>query len=100
MVAQARILVGRLRHVAVGARHAGSRVNALAPQFELGMLGLESRRARVFVGPVAEADLVVIGLDLLDLEALRPGKDKSLFGALEVVLDMALTAHEGAHLLP
>jgi len=47
-----------------------------------------------------EAGLVVVGLDLLDLDPLRPRIDEPLLGSLEVVLDVALAADEGAHLLP
>src|SRR6185436_3583255 len=77
---------------------AGARMRALAPRLELGMLRLERGRAGVLVSPVAEADLVVVGDDLLDLEALGPGIDETLPGALEVVLDVALAAYVGAHL--
>ena len=73
-------------------------VNAVAPQLEPGMLRLQGRCAGVLVGPVAKSDLVVVGLDLVDLEALRPGKDEPLSGTLKSVLDMELVAHEGAHL--
>ena len=66
-------------HVAVGAGHAGARVDALVPHLELGVLGLERRRAGLGVRPVLEADLVVVGEDLLDLEALGPRVDVSRF---------------------
>ena len=61
------------------------------------MLCLQRGSAGVLVGPVPEADLVVVGDDLLDLEALGPGIDETLPGALEVVLDVALAAYVGAH---
>ena len=83
--------------MAIGAGDAGARMRALAPRLELGMLCLERGGAGILVGPVTEADLVVVGGDLLDLEALRPRIDEALLGALEVVLDVALAAHVGAH---
>ena len=88
---------GNRRHVAIGAGDTGARMRALVPRLELGMLCLERGSAGVLVGPVAEADLVVVGGDLLDLEALRPGIDEALLRTLEVVLDVALAAHVGAH---
>ena len=71
----------------------------LIPHLELGMLRLERGRAGLRVGPVLECTLVVVGHDLLDLEPLRPRIDEPLLRALEVVLDVALAADVGAHLL-
>ena len=90
--------LGDLRHVAVRTSDPGAGVRALAPGLELGMLCLEGGRPGVLVRPVAKADLVVVGGDLLDLEALRPRIDEALLRALEVVLDVALAADVGAHL--
>ena len=45
----------RVRHVAVGARDAAPRVDALAPHLELRMLGLEHLDAGLRVRPVVEA---------------------------------------------
>ena len=56
-------------HVAVGAGHAGAGVDALAPHLELGVLRLQDRRAGLGVRPVLEADLVVVGEDLVGLAA-------------------------------
>src|SRR6476646_3009094 len=84
-------------HMAVGAGDTGARMRALAPRLELGMLCLERGGARILVGPVTEADLVVVSGDLLDLETLRPRIDEALLGTLEVVLNVALAAHVGAH---
>ena len=43
--------------------------------------------------------LVVVRLDLFDLEPLGPRIDEPLLRALEVILDVALAADVGAHLL-
>jgi hypothetical protein len=99
-------------HVAVSAGHPGPRVDALVPHLELRMLRLEHLRARLGVHPVREAlrspDLVrgifptvkiVVGLDLLDLEAVGPRIGDDLALALEVVLHVALTADVRSHLL-
>ena len=75
-------------HVAVGARDTRTRVDALAPHLELGMLRLERRRARVGVRPVLEACLLVVGEDLVRFQPLGPRIGEALLGALEVVLDM------------
>ena len=88
-----------VRHVAVGAGHARPRVDALVPHLELGVLGLEHRRAGLGVRPVLEAVLLVVGEDLVGLQALVPRIGETLLGALEVVLDVALAADVGAHLL-
>src|SRR6202142_323909 len=87
------------RHVAIGAGHAGARVHALAVSLELGVLRLEHRGAGLAVSPVAETELVVVTLDLLDLQALRPGVSHNLMLAGEVMLDVALRADICAHLL-
>jgi hypothetical protein len=89
-----------VRHVAVGTGHAASGVNALRPHLELGMLSLEDRRAADRVRPVAEADLVEIGFDLLGLEPVVPRIGDELPFAVKVVLDVALAADERPHFLP
>src|SRR5690606_13265536 len=86
-------------HVAVGAGDAAAGVDALAPQFELGVLGLEDLRAGLGMGPVAEALGVVVGLDLFGAQALGPGVGDEFAVALEVVFDVTLGADEGAHFL-
>ena len=88
-----------VRHVAVGARDTRSRVNALVPHLELGMLRLQHRRTALGVRPVVVRVLGVIGEDIVRLQSLRPRVDEAFLGALEVILDMALAADEGAHLL-
>ena len=92
----ARALVG---HVTVGTCDSRPGVHALVPQLELGVLRLEDGRACLGVGPVLVAHFVVVGQDVLDLQALRPGIDDPLLRPLEVVLDVALPAHIGPHLL-
>src|SRR4030095_1218095 len=93
-----------VRHVAVGAGHTRARVDALAPRLELGVLRLENARARLGMLPVVEgravveAEAVVVSLDLLDAEAVRPRKEQRRLRPA-VVLDVALAAHEGATLL-
>ena len=65
-------------HVAVGARDAGARVDALAPHLELRVLRLEHLGAGLGVLPVVEAmavverERVVVRFDLLDLAARCP----------------------------
>jgi hypothetical protein len=59
-------------HVTVRAGHTAAGVNALAPHFELRVLGLEHLGAGFLVGPVLEAGLIVVGFDLLHLQALVP----------------------------
>jgi len=86
-------------HVAVGAGHAIGGVDALAPGLEIGMLSLQHRRAGVGVGEVDPADLVVELDRVLDGQALRPWEGEGLVVAGEVVLDVALRADVGAHLL-
>ena len=93
----AHALVG---HVAVRARHAGARMDALVPHFELGVLGLEHPGPRLRVHPIREARCVVVRLDLLDFEAIGPRIRDDLAVSLEVVLHMTLTADERPHLLP
>ena len=87
-------------HVAVGAGHAGTRVDALIPHFEFRMLRFEHRSARVGVGPVFELRLVVVSLNLFDLESFGPRIDKPLFRPLEIIFDVTLAADISAHLLP
>src|SRR5215510_10075911 len=63
------------------------------------MLSLEQLGAGLGVGPVGEALFLVVRLDLLDLQPVRPRVGHDLARSLEVVLDVALAAHERAHLL-
>ena len=49
--------------------------------------------------PVGEAFTLVVRLDLLDLESVRPRVRHDLAGSFEVVLDVTLAADERAHLL-
>src|SRR6188474_1499445 len=94
-----------IRHVAVRARDAAARVNALAPCLELRMLRLQEVGARFSMGPVVK-DVpvrklvpIVVALDLLDSKSVVPWiEERRLWAA--VVLDMALAADERAHLLP
>jgi hypothetical protein len=87
-----------IRHVAVRAHDPGTGVGALIPHLELRVLGLEGRRTALSVGPISEARLLVVGEDLVCLEAVLPGEGEGLLGASEVVHDVALAADEGAHL--
>src|SRR5262245_50132748 len=63
------------------------------------MLSLEQLVAGLGVGPVREPFLVVVDLDLLDLEAVRPRVGHNLARPFEVVLDVTLATDERAHLL-
>lgn len=79
-------------------------MNALAPRLELGVLGLVDVRAGLAVREVVEGLAVgeamrgVGGLNLLDAQALVPREEQRLARAA-VVLDVALSTHERAHLL-
>ncbi len=87
-------------HVAVGASHARSRVDALVPHLELGVLRLERRRAGLGVRPVLEAVGLVVRQDLVGLEPLVPRIGEPLLRSLEVVLHVALPADKCPHLRP
>ena len=100
MVADLERAFAFVRHVAIGARHAGARVDALVPHFEFRMLRLEHRRAGLRVRPILELLLVVVGEDVLDLQPVRPRIDQPLLRPLEVILHVALAADEAPHLLP
>src|SRR5262249_62206499 len=96
--------VAQVGHVAVGARDAGARVHALAPQLEFRVLRLEDGRAgfRVLVieepGAIGEFRFVPELLDLPRPQALAPREGElHLRGA--VVLDVALAAHVGPQLV-
>jgi hypothetical protein len=86
-------------HVTIGTSDATAGVDALAPRLELGVLRLQHWRFGLAVRPVPEAGFVVVGLDLVGLQALVPRVRQHLTLALEVVLNVALPADEAAHLL-
>src|SRR5918996_5825845 len=88
-----------VRHVTVGARHAGARMDTAVPHLEFGVLRFKHRRATPRVYPVPVPDAVVVSEDLLDPEPLEPRIDEALLRPPEVVLDVALAAHERPHLL-
>lgn len=87
-----------VRHVAVGARDATLRVDALVVELEFGVLRLEGRCAAGSVDPIPEAGFLIISEDGIGAEAFRPGVDEQLFRSLEVVLDVTLPAYVGSHL--
>jgi hypothetical protein len=66
--------------MAVSARDAAARVNALVPQLELGVLSFEHRGARLLVFvvdeilPVRELGLVPVGFDVGGGEPFAPGE--------------------------
>ena len=72
MVADLERALAFVGHVTIGAGHAGSRVDALVPHFKFRMLRFEHRRAGVRVRPVFKLLLVVVGEDVLDLQARSP----------------------------
>ena len=63
------------------------------------MLGFEDGRASVGMHPVLEVRFIVIGKDVVYLQALGPGIHQPFLRALKVVFDVALTADIGPHLL-
>src|ERR1044071_8358415 len=77
-----------------------ARVDSLAPDLELRVLSLQDLVAGLGVDPVTEALRVVVGLDLLDAASVGPGVGHHIAPPLEVVLHVALPAHERAQLLP
>src|SRR5688500_6912326 len=87
------------RHVAVGARDARPRMDSLIVQLEFWMLRLERRRAADGVHEIAMSGRVVVRHDAVDDDPLRPRIDEPLLRAAEVVLDVTLSADEGAHVL-
>ena len=95
--------LAHVRHVAVGAGDAAARVNALAPQLELGVLRLEDRRR----SPRACSRRTARRRGTSSrprtsrcrrAQALPPGERERHLGRA-VVLDVALAADEGAHLV-
>jgi len=86
--------------VAIGAGHAGTRVDALVPHLELRVLRFEHGGAGVGVGPVFELRFIVVSLDLFDLEPLGPRIDQPLLGSLEVILDMAIGIKMRSEFIP
>ncbi len=63
------------------------------------MLYLKHGRLGLFVFPILEAIFVVVLLDVIDAQAFAPREGQHFVVALEVVLDVALGADIGAHLL-
>ena len=88
-----------VRHVAIGARDARPRVDALAPEFKFRVLGFEGGCPGVRMDPVLMAHFIVVGQDVLHFISLGPGKNQALFGPFKVILDMTLSAYVAAHLL-
>jgi hypothetical protein len=94
-----------VRHMAIGTADATARVNALAPQFEFGMLGLVYPGASFGVCVIVE--IRAIGkrqgvpkrLDLLRPQAVSP-RERQRHVAGAVIFDMALRAYQAAHFLP
>ena len=96
-------------HVAVGAGQAVAGVHAGLEGFIAGVLGLEHGRLAQLVGEIGEAVAVVILLHVLRREPFLPGQGDHCghllltlvvpLGLLEVVLDVALGADQGAHVL-
>ena len=86
-------------HVAVCARYAALAVDTHAPELIVGVLCLENRSTRELVRVVGIIHLIVVGFDILDREALVVGEGEVLAVALEVVLSVALSTDERAHIL-
>jgi len=74
-------------------------MDALGPRLVVRVLGLHHAGAGELVGEVAPADLVVVRQRVIGGQPLVPGERQGLALSREVVLDVALGAHEGAHLL-
>ena len=96
-------------HVAVGAGQAVAGMYAGLVGLVVRVLGLEHGRLAQLVGEVGEAVVVVVLLHLLRGEPFLPGQGDHCghllltlvvpLGLLEVVLDVALGADQGAHVL-
>ena len=88
-----------IRHVAVGAGKAALTVDALLEELVARMLRLQNLGVGQRMDIVVEADTVVVSLGVLAGQALVLWEFEVVGAFLEVVLRMALCAHEGAHLL-
>ena len=104
MVADLRGPFAHVGHMTIGTGHTGARVDALRPQFELRVLGLEDGRARLLVAVVEERPaldelgLVPVSLDLFDLQAFAP-RESQWHLRRAVILHVTLTADIRAHLV-
>ena len=74
-------------------------MNTLVVHFELRVLRLQSRSSGVLVNEVLMLHFVVVRERRIHSKTALPGECEALLRALEVILDMALAAHVGAHLL-
>jgi len=74
-------------------------MDALGPRLEVRVLGLQHLAVGEGVGPVAEPDLVVVVDRVGDRQPLVPREGQGLAVAGEVVLDVALGADVGPHLV-
>ena len=95
--------VAHIRHVAVGTGHPGPRVDALRPQFKLGVLGFEDFGAALGVlviietRSVGQLHIVPEFLGVLDLQSVAP-REGQRKGAAAVIFDVTLRAHKRPHL--
>ena len=69
-----------LRHVAVGARDAGTGVDALAPSLKFRMASFHHGSAGVLVHPLFNSILLFESCDLRELNTVGPGKVRRFSG--------------------
>src|SRR5687768_11500932 len=74
-------------------------MNPLIPQLKLGMLSFQHGGATLGMGPVFEVDLIVVGEYVVNLQPLGPWVYQAFLRPLEIILNVALPAHIGAHFL-
>src|SRR5215471_1068509 len=86
-------------HMTVSASHLRTSMDSLVPHLEFRMLCLEHGRSCIGMNPILKLRLIIVAENLLDLEPLGPRIDETLVGALKVIFNMALAAHESPHFL-
>ncbi len=87
-------------HVTIRAGDARLEVGAVGSEgLIFGVLRFEHRSARIRIFPILEICIVVILDDILDLGPVCPREGQVFAVAFEVILNMAIRADHGAHLL-
>ena len=86
-------------HVTVSTGDTTLSVDTHTPEFVVGVLSLEYGSTRELVRVVGVIHLIVVGFDILDREALVMREGEVHAVALEVVLSVALSTDERAHIL-
>ena len=85
MIADLQSAFAFVRHVTVGACHAGTSMNPLVPHLKLRVLSLKCGCPCVSVLPVFELLLIVEGEDVFYLQPFGPRVDEPLFRPTKVI---------------